>query len=175
MTSPAPLCGGISFSPDDRWGTLDAFPSVTDPYLAGVDRTLGSVSGNSPASCAQLKDDTLQFLPLDEWDVNNSYHEDVPSYLHYSIEWKITVNSRAISKDTEQDLVLAPSSYWHIVLKPKLEQLLERKLAPNRRVYCDDTDVKVSATGSRKRCLTRRFEKTIIDWPVVEKQLIDWG
>jgi len=112
---------------------------------------------------------------LDEWDVNNSYHEDVPSYLHYSIEWKITVNSRAISKDTEQDLVLAPSSYWHIVLKSKLEQLLERKLAPNRRVCCDDTDVKVSVTGSRKRCLTRRFEKTTIDWPVVEKQLIDWG
>ena len=36
-----------------------------------------------------------------DWDSERTYDEDPPSYIHYSIEWKVTVNDRAIMpKDT---------------------------------------------------------------------------
>ncbi|KAF2006537.1 hypothetical protein P154DRAFT_418164, partial [Amniculicola lignicola CBS 123094] len=59
----------------------------------------------------QAGTDRLGFLPLAEWDEYNSYEEEIPSRLHYSIEWKVAVNNRVIAKDTEQDIVLAPAVY----------------------------------------------------------------
>jgi hypothetical protein len=40
-----------------------------------------------------------------------TYDEDPPRYIHYTIEWRVTVNNRAMSKDTEQDVIVAPASY----------------------------------------------------------------
>jgi hypothetical protein len=54
----------------------------------------------------------LSFCQLNDWDEDKAYNEDPPSYIHYSIEWKVTVNNRVVSKDTEPDMVLAPGSYW---------------------------------------------------------------
>jgi len=87
----------------------------------------------------QLRPEKLQFLQLAGWDKHNSYDEEIPSCLHYTIEWKVTVNNRVISKDAEQDLVLAPTAFWHMYLRPKLENLLREKVASNRLVRCDDT------------------------------------
>jgi len=79
------------------------------------------MSYDSPAPYlqTQLEPDRLRFLELNEWDELNSYEEEVPSLLHYSIEWKVAVNNRVVAKDTEQDLVLVPIAYWHMVLQPK--------------------------------------------------------
>jgi hypothetical protein len=61
----------------------------------------------------------LKFCQLSDWDCKKTYDE---SYIHYTIEWKITVNNRAIMpKDIEQDIVLAPTAHWQHVLRPKLE------------------------------------------------------
>jgi hypothetical protein len=79
-----------------------------------------------------------------------------------------------VSKDTEQDLVLAPMAYWHMFLKPKLEKLLRKKLPQNRAVRCDETNVIVSVTGRSERDLTKRFDDIDIDWSIVEKQLLAW-
>jgi hypothetical protein len=49
---------------------------------------------------------------MDEWDDEKTYDKDPPSCIHYTIEWKVTLNSKLISKDTEQNLVLAPRFYW---------------------------------------------------------------
>ncbi len=58
----------------------------------------------------------------------------------------MTVNNRVVSKDTEPDVVLALGSYWLLVLQPKLERLLGKKLARNRPVKSEDTSVIVSVT-----------------------------
>jgi hypothetical protein len=71
-------------------------------------------------------------LRLADWDRERAYDEDPPYYIHYSIEWKVTVNGKAISRDTEQDLVLAPGSYWDLFLRPKLEKLLHKKLSHSK-------------------------------------------
>jgi len=84
-------------------------------------------------------------------------------------------NNRIVSKDTEQNLVLVPSAYWHVILKPKPEKLLRKKVAQNRHVPCDDISVTVSVTDRTERDLINRFEDIIIDWSLVEKQFIKWS
>ena len=79
------------------------------------------------------------------------------------------------SKDTEQDVVLAPSAYWGLFLQPKLEKLLCKKLAKNRPIKSEDTNVVVSVTERSQRDLMKRFDDTDIDWTVIERQLVVWG
>jgi hypothetical protein len=150
-------------------------PSASYPTLPN--RTTRKVTGESPAAHRQSRSqpEKLQFLQLAEWDEHNSYDENDPSCLHYSIEWKVIVNNKVVSKDTEQDLVLVPTAYWHMVLKPKLERLLRKKIAQNRHVRCDDTSVVVSVTDRSKRDLIKRFDDIDIDWSIIEKQLLGWS
>ena len=122
-----------------------------------------------------LDSNRLGFLPLAEWDEYNSYEEDIPSRLRYSIEWKVAVNNRVVAKETEQDIVLVPAAYWHMYLKPKVEKLSSKKVAHNRHVEYDDTRVVISVNHRSERDLTKRFDSMDIDWSVIEKQLIRWG
>lgn len=85
------------------------------------------------------------------------------------------MNNRMVSKDTEQDVVLAPATYWRLFLQSKLEKLLGKKLAKNRPVKSEDTTVVVSVTERSQRDLTKRFDDTDIDWTIVERQLVVWG
>jgi hypothetical protein len=102
-------------------------------------------------------------LNIDEWDEEKTYDEDLPSCIHYSIEWKVTLHNKIVSRDTEQNIVLAPSVYWPLFLRPKLEKLICRKVPSNKRVRPDDTNVVVSVTGCSERDLTKRFDKQDID------------
>ena len=93
--------------------------------------------------------------------------------IHYSIEWKVTVNNRAIMpKDMEQDIVLALADYWEHFLEPKLQSFLRKK---NRPLRSEDTTVTVSVTARLERNLTKRFDDTSIEWAVIESQLVAWG
>jgi len=80
-----------------------------------------------------------------------------------------------VSKDTEPDVVLAPASYWRLILQPKLEKLLCKKLAKNRPIRSEDSNIVISVTERSQRDLTKRFDDTDIDWGVVERQLIKWA
>ncbi|KAF2179901.1 hypothetical protein K469DRAFT_797863, partial [Zopfia rhizophila CBS 207.26] len=62
--------------------------------------------GSQPAIVQRAK---LELLSLFEWDENIVYNKEPPSYIYYSIEWKVTLNKRLVTKNIEQDLVLAPS------------------------------------------------------------------
>ncbi|KAL1598076.1 hypothetical protein SLS59_007086 [Nothophoma quercina] len=117
----------------------------------------------------------LGFLPLAEWDEYNSYDEVVPSRLRYTIEWKVAVNNKVISKDTEQDIVLAPAVYWRMYLQPKVEKLVAKKLSQGREAEYDDTSVVASVNDRSERDLSKRYDDMHIDWPVIERQLLRWA
>ncbi|KAF1947542.1 hypothetical protein EJ02DRAFT_330857, partial [Clathrospora elynae] len=53
----------------------------------------------------------LELINLDEWDENETYDQDAPTCLHYSIKWIVTLNDKLIFKHAESDLMLAPKSY----------------------------------------------------------------
>lgn len=60
---------------------------------------------------------------MSDWNEAFAYDEQPPSCIHYSIEWKFTLNNRCISKDTEPDLVLAPGALCNKSLQSKLDKL----------------------------------------------------
>jgi hypothetical protein len=80
-----------------------------------------------------------------------------------------------VVSDTEQNLVLTPSAYRSRFLKPKLEQLIGQKFSRDQRVRPDDTAVIVAIHDRSEHNLTKRFEKTDINWSLIEDQLLNWG
>jgi hypothetical protein len=80
-----------------------------------------------------------------------------------------------ISDDTEENLVLAPTAYWHEILKPKLDRVLQRKVDQNRSIRCDDTSIVAAVVPRTQHKLTKRFDAIDIDWSVIEKRLVEWG
>lgn len=93
------------------------------------------------------------------------------------MEWKLRINNREVSKETEQDLVLALASYWRLFLKSKLEEVVLRKIRTKKRdLKSEDTKIVMTVTQQRSEPpLTKSFDETNIDWSVVETQLIAWG
>ena len=119
------------------------------------------------------QEDKLGFCQLTDWDEERTYDENPPKYIHYSIEWKVTVNNREVSKETEPDLVLVPASYWRLFLKLNLEKVLLRKmLAKNKTVKCEDTKIVVTNTKRGDPGVSKGFDDIDIDWSVIEKQLV---
>jgi hypothetical protein len=120
------------------------------------------------------QEDNLGFCQYRSWDKERTYAKD---YIHYTIEWEVKVNKRKVSKETEQDLVLAPAEYWEHFLEHKLEKVVLRKeRTSNRTLASEDTAIVVIVTQQRSEpSLTKSFEETNIDWPEIEKQLIAWG
>lgn len=92
----------------------------------------------------------------------------------YLIERRLTLNHRVIAKDTEQDLDEPPSIVWPKILS-EVAQVLQSKLARNRRVRPDDTNVVVSVNDRSQRDLIKRFTSTDINWLAIEKQLTTWA
>lgn len=141
-------------------------PSASDHRT--MSRVLRSHTSQGCNGMIQADTDRLGFLPLAEWDEHNSYEEDIPSHLRYSIEWKIAVNNRAIAKDTEQGVVLAPAVYWRMYLQAKVEKLVDKKLPRSSHMELDGIAVVASVKDCSESDLTRWFVDMNIDWSVVE-------
>ncbi|KAI1833029.1 hypothetical protein DTO027I6_9334 [Penicillium roqueforti] len=93
----------------------------TPGYIGSPYATRSNYSPSSPGGLKnQSQPDTLRLLQLSEWEDGRDYNQDPPTCIHYRIEWRVAVNNREVSKDTEEDLVLAPSTYWQLFLEKKL-------------------------------------------------------
>jgi hypothetical protein len=60
---------------------------------------------------AQRRRTELGFCQPSDWNNEKTYDDDPPTYIHYTIELKVTVNNQMVSKDTEQNVVLAPANH----------------------------------------------------------------
>jgi hypothetical protein len=116
----------------------------------------------------------IPLLQLSDWEEGRLYDEHPPTCLHYSIVWKVTFNNKIIRKNTKQDLVLAPRFHWRLFLEPKLKELVGKKF-PQKKIELDDTAIVVSVNHRNQPDLTLSCDKSDVDWPAVEKQLLGWG
>jgi hypothetical protein len=90
------------------------------------------------------------------------------------MEWKVKLNKRCISKDTEPDVVLAHGAYWTEFLWFKLDKLAKKKIPLNRPFHVDDTDINVSINYRDEAGLTTRSNGLDISWKMIESQLQAW-
>ncbi|CAG7933487.1 unnamed protein product [Penicillium olsonii] len=124
---------------------------------------------------SQHQPEKPRLLQLSEWDDGMLSDQLPASCIRYTIEWKVTVNKKVLSRDTEEDIALTPSAYWLMTLKGKLERLLEGKTRHKGRVRSDDTSIAVSVNDRSQRDLMKRFDHLDIDWTAIEKQLLKWS
>lgn len=115
----------------------------------------------------------LGFIQLGEWDEGKNYNEDPPTCLRYSVEWKVNLNGKPITTDTESNVVLASAVFWWRSLQSQLEKRVQKKLGHDSATNIEDTNVKVSC--GRERGLTKHFEELGIEWSFVENQLLEWS
>ncbi|KAI1374707.1 hypothetical protein F4677DRAFT_425854 [Hypoxylon crocopeplum] len=147
-------------------------PSPATPALCQRERSL-SVAAMRTNSRLRTHA-VLSFLSVAHWNGEAIDDSSRPSYIYYSIEWKLSLNGRVTAKDTEPDVVLSPSDFWEVSLRKKLEELLKKKQA-SKSLQPDETNVVVSVTDRHERDLVKRFDERNVDWTVVEKQLRTWS
>ena len=74
MSSPNPSHDSFAFNPDDdEWNPYDDF--------------------SQQQTQTNKETNELKFCQLSDWDSKKTYND---SYIYYIIEWKMTVNNRAI-------------------------------------------------------------------------------
>ncbi|EFW21420.1 conserved hypothetical protein [Coccidioides posadasii str. Silveira] len=92
----------------DTWEEGLQFAST--PGYFGCTLMLDSLSPTP--DCALQTHDHLEFLPLAKWVEGKDYEKQSPNYICYTIAWRIIINHRVETRETEQDLIIAPCEYW---------------------------------------------------------------
>jgi hypothetical protein len=103
---------------------------------------------------------------------NSKAKGDLP--LGVGCDWSIV---RKLLGPKHLRLRLLPSKIWFWLLlrtgisssSPSLKSFYVKKVAENRDVRCDDTNVIESVTGRSERDLVKRFDDIDIDWSIIEK------
>ncbi|RYC79042.1 hypothetical protein BFJ63_vAg18077 [Fusarium oxysporum f. sp. narcissi] len=154
----------------------DLFSWATDDG-ANLDLTSESAAIRDATPLGQIRNgrSRLPLLQLSEWDETLAYDEQPPTCVHYLIEWKVKLNNRCISKDTEPDVILAPGAYWTKCLWSKVDKLAKKKLPSNRTFHVDDTDIIVWVNYKGEADLNTRSDGLDINWNMIESKLQAWS
>ncbi|KAH7114710.1 hypothetical protein B0J13DRAFT_533533 [Dactylonectria estremocensis] len=120
----------------------------------------------------RLPENTLLFVPYDDWTPDESYVEHPPTCIRYVLEWKFTFNNRSIAKQTEEDLVVAPSDFWNEELLAKIEEIAKTTSKPCK---ADSTIIVMSVNDRSESDITKSFKELQIKWSIVERQLQAWS
>lgn len=160
---------------NEEWERWISYPSQSEhsPH-ASVNRGADHAprADRSDTQAVRPAGRTYDFLPASEWNDEKDYTEAPLLWVHYTMMWKVSVNNRAVSQDTEQGIPIAPSVFWRLSLKVRLDALASTKCAGADSV---DTSVKVSVNDRREQDLLKTFDKTSVNWAQIEKQLLAWG
>ncbi|KDN71115.1 hypothetical protein CSUB01_11497, partial [Colletotrichum sublineola] len=114
---------------------------------------------NSPRSQLCPIPGALPFLNHHEWAPGQSYDEQPPRWMLYTMQWKLTLNNRKAVEQTEQNL-------------PIVEIVNSKK----KTYETSATTVIMSVPNDRSEDkVTKHFPKLQIDWSVVERQLQGWS
>ncbi|EHA21861.1 hypothetical protein CBS115989_10927 [Aspergillus niger] len=177
----------MAYSPSDdvsQYQPANLWTST--PEYAPTPGYFGRTSESSCSSPEYVPDDhcsthqqpqaeQLEFLPFADWEEERVYNEQPPVYIHYRIDWKVTLNGKSIAQITEPDLVVRPSEFWQNSLKDAAERFKNRKVDHTRRVRMDDITVVASVKDRTQQDLRQQDESTKIKWAVIEKQLLMWS
>lgn len=115
---------------------------------------------------------TLPFVPYADWVPDQCYDELPPSCIHYIMEWKLTLNRRVAAKQTENDIVVAPSDFWNKELSAKIADIVK---STDKSCEADATTIAISVNDRLEHDITKRFQNLEIDWSIVERQLQAWS
>lgn len=86
------------------------------------------------------------------------------------MEWKLTLNKRTAAKQTEDNLVVAPSDFWNGELASKMTDIVQ---STGKSYKADATTIAISINDRSERDITKYFKKLQINWSVVEIPLGD--
>lgn len=96
----------------ERWEQESQYSPPTPGYFRSPYATQTDCSPSPSVSleddlnpASRLQSNTIPLLQENEWDADKIYDEDPPSCIHYCIEWRVTLNNKAVVRDTEEDLV----------------------------------------------------------------------
>jgi hypothetical protein len=160
---------------DWQYAPTPGYYDITQPSDYGFSPSPDCDTQDGPAVPSFPQQDNPRLLQLCEWEGDRPDDELPQRFIRYTVEWKVKVNNRFRSEDTEQDVALIPSAYWFSVLRGKLEKVLQGRVSRNRRVRSDDTSVVVSVNDRKQRDLKKRYNSLDVDWAAVEKHLLAWG
>ena len=148
-----------------------ATPLASNP--ASQEMVRGLIDTNVQADPAQA--DRLRLLHYSEWDPEADYRKNRPSCIRYTIEWKVTLNKKAIVKNTERDVVLLPAAYFDVILSPKIKAIVDKQNSQKKNVHPENTSVVVSVNDRTEPDLNRTYDNTDVIWEEIEEQLVEWG
>lgn len=79
-----------------------------------------------------------------------------------------------LTSNTEQDVVIAPSDFWRLKLKSKVDAAIQKKL-PGTKYAPDEAYIVASVNDRSEDDLELAFEDCVIEWPDIEKRLLQWS
>ncbi|ROT39845.1 hypothetical protein SODALDRAFT_349963 [Sodiomyces alkalinus F11] len=106
----------------------------------------------------------LSFVPLIDFDPDDAYDENPPSYIRYK---------RSLFKPNLTSC-LRQRNFWNHTLGPNLKNEVS-KLDSTRAYKAQTTTVTISVNNRNDQDHIRRFDGLDMSWPVVEKQLRSWS